>query len=238
MRGEAVILFDIDGTLVDTDGAGRRSLDRVLAEMFGPGAPLASRDLAGQTDRAILRAALADRGCGDGSFERRFPEFFERYTRALVEELGRQGPQSNPPAGRVLPGVREALAALAERDSVHLGLLTGNVRAGAKAKLEAFGLWERFAFGGFGDDAEHRPDLLPVALARASARAGRALPAACAVVVGDTPHDVAVARAHGARAVAVATGRGYDLAALAKCEPDALFADITDTAAFLAACGL
>jgi phosphoglycolate phosphatase-like HAD superfamily hydrolase len=200
-RCATAILFDIDGTLLHTSGAGSRALSRAFAERYGWPDAMAGVRLGGWTDPRIFESVCASHGRprgGDGRAEQ--VAFFALYERLLADEL------ANGPEGELYPGVPRLLERLAATPDVLVGLLTGNVAAGARLKLDHFGVWDRFAFGAFGDEAPEREDLLPVALERASALAGRRLAPADAVVVGDTPRDVAVDLAHGARIVAVATG--------------------------------
>ncbi len=222
-------LFDIDGTLVTTGGAGRRALERAFRDVLGWAGALDHVAFGGMTDRLLVRAAFAGRGLDAGAARAAEPDLLAAYAAALADELARAA------AGcRALPGVTALLDALAPRDDVLPALLTGNVAPGARLKLAACGLAGRFDVGAWGDDADDRPGLLPVACARAAARAGRPFAGPDAVVIGDTPADVAVARAHGARAVAVATGAA-SRADLAACRPDALLDDLADLERALAA---
>jgi phosphoglycolate phosphatase-like HAD superfamily hydrolase len=222
-----VILFDIDNTLMTSGGAGRRALLRAVAEETGVDCSLARVAFAGRTDPAILRDLLGAIGVEPSAAA--IEAIFERYLRHLASELSTNG------AAAVLPGVLDAIEALSRAPGAHMGLLTGNIARGAAIKLEAGGLAGRFAFGAYGDDAPRRPDLLPVALARWRAACGAK---ACAMqdvyVVGDTVEDVAVARAHGARAVAVGTGRPFqDREALLAARPDFFFEDLREARPFL-----
>jgi phosphoglycolate phosphatase-like HAD superfamily hydrolase len=185
-------------------------------------------DVAGRTDRIIMRDALA--GAGLGFDEDRLDEFRRVYCAFLREELPRDVPAQVKGA---LPGVRRLLDALAERDDVTLALLTGNFRESAEIKLAHFDLWRYFLGGAFGEDAFERPALLPVALQRHGERGGP-IDASDVLVIGDTPHDIHCARAGGARVVAVATGN-YDRASLLAHDPDALFDDLSDVDAFMRA---
>lgn len=199
MRG-LVVLFDVDGTLLDTGGAGRRSMDAALGELVSQASFRAAFPFSGMTDRAIVRLGLAQ---GSGRAPEAVPEAeidagVARYLARLPEELRRS-------TVTVCPGVREALA-VARSATAAIGLGTGNVRAGAALKLGAAGL-DAFAFGGFGCDAEDRAELLERGAARGAERLGLPRGACEVLVVGDTPRDVAAARAIGARALAVATGR-------------------------------
>lgn len=229
-----LVLFDIDGTLLRTRGAGRRAFEEALQDVFGwrDGA-LAGVRYAGETDPAILAQVCLAHG-EDAAFARAHAtRVFAAYTRRLEAAL--RDPASR---GEVLPGVvgaLDALDAMAGLGAVRVGLLTGNVREGARLKLSAFGLWGRFAFGAFGDEVDVRSDLLPLAVRRAMD--GEPGPAR-SVVVGDTARDVAVARAHRERAVGVCTGPAYCRSELVAARPDALLEDLSDTGAFLDACGL
>lgn len=191
-------LFDIDGTLLDTGGAGMRAMHEAALEIFGGSGP--ELDMAGSTDRGIAEAIHAHFGI---VAERRLIEgFFAVYHQRLEWNLahGRQ-------TGRVFAGVAEVLAALAARPDVTLGLLTGNTAGGAAAKLRHFKLDGYFAFGAFGGEHADRNQLGPIALELAAVHAGRPFTPAQVLVIGDTPRDIACAHAFGARCLAVATGR-------------------------------
>lgn len=191
-------LFDIDGTLVDTAGAGLRSLQEAAVECFGGNGP--ELDLAGSTDLGVLNGILAHFGIHEpnGHVE----TFFTTYLQRLEWNLAHGGFP-----GRVLPGVEALLERLADTPEIHLGLLTGNIAGGAAAKMRHFCLNRFFPFGAYGCDHADRNLLGPVALARAIAHAGREFPPEEIVVVGDTPKDIACAKAFGASCVAVATGK-------------------------------
>ena len=191
-----LILFDLDGTLVKSAGAGRRAMERAWAEVFGQAIALEPRWTAGRTDPAIFREMGRRSGVEAEELGRRWPELVGRYLKALAEELQRR-------PGEVLPGVVELLE-WGEKDGWALGLGTGNLEAGARLKLAPFGLNRFFPVGGFGDDGEERPALLRAAVERACRHWGDE--ARCVIVVGDTPLDVEAARAAGYAAVAVATG--------------------------------
>lgn len=221
-----VVLFDLDETLLTSGGAGRRALERAVREVAGVAAPLDIVPYAGRTDPAILRDLLT--ALGLAATADRMAAIFERYVARLDEEMGRGS------SGRLLPGAAETIAALSGRPGVHPGVLTGNIAAGARIKMRPFGLVERLPFGAFGDDAPERPDLLPIALERWRAWMGNGCGPACDMrdvyVVGDTVHDVAVARAWGARAVAVGTGRRQPRQALLEARPDFFFEDLAAAA--------
>jgi phosphoglycolate phosphatase len=223
-----LLLFDIDGTLILTGGAGSRAMTRAFAVTHGLENALTSVDLAGRTDRTIMRDALTLAGRDHQDVD--LDEFRQAYCAALREEIQKPG------TGRrgLLPGVRPLLERLAARDDVRLALLTGNFRASAEIKLAAFGVWDFFSWGAFADDAIERDDLIRIAHGRHETEHGRAIDPDRVVVIGDTPHDIRCARAGGARAVAVATGN-YTIDQLREKQPDALFADLTDTEAVLRA---
>lgn len=223
-----VVLFDIDNTLTTSGGAGRRALERAVAEVAGVPFRAPRVPFHGRTDPAILRDILAHMGLEPA--RALMAAIFERYLLHLAEEIETRG------AGAVLPGVAETIAALEGRPGVHLGVLTGNIARGAALKLAAHGLAAHFRFGAYGDDGEARPDLYPVALARWRERCapGGECRAAHVYVVGDTIHDVGVARAHGARAVAVGTGHPWqERAALLALEPDFFFEDLRAARPFI-----
>jgi len=223
-----VLLFDIDGTLITTGGAGKRAVRRAL-EAWGDRVKLSPTPGAGQfsyagmTDRAIVRRGLLE--AGGSPTEALIDELVDSYLDALALEVAR----SPEDAYRVLPGVERVLDACAERDGVALGLGTGNVARGARLKLEHVGLASRFAFGGYGCDAEDRAELVRAGAVRGAALLGRPLEACRVVVIGDTHRDIAAATAIGADCVAVATGP-EPLADLRKLEPTFAFADLTDDA--------
>ncbi len=224
-----LLLFDIDGTILWTDGAGRRAIHRALIDVAGTAGMVEGYRLDGKTDPQIVRELLALAGHADAERADRVAAVCERYVEFLAAELERPGA-----ATRLLPGVGELLDALlaAEgRGDALVGLLTGNVVNGAALKLRAAGLdASRFAVGAFGGDGHHRPDLPPVALARAREHTGHAFAGADVVIIGDTPADVACGRPIGARTVAVATGH-YSADELRATGAEHVFADLSDTAA-------
>lgn len=224
---QRLVLFDIDGTLILTGGAGVRAMNRAFAAMFGRDEGFRGVSMAGRTDQAILLDALARGGLARD--EGTLAEFCQRYRACLAEEIERPGPRKG-----VMPGVRELLDALASRDGVFSALLTGNFAEAARIKLEHFDLWRYFACGAFGDDAIERHDLVAVAVARAQGCGLPPLPSEQVWVVGDTPLDIACAVRAGAHAVAVATG-DYDVDTLARSGAETVFEDLRDTAAFMAA---
>jgi phosphoglycolate phosphatase-like HAD superfamily hydrolase len=220
-----IILFDIDGTLVRTGGAGKAAMEAGLGAAFGVTELRDEVPYSGRTDTAIGRDLLRVHGI-DPTPENQM-KLREAYLAHLPGSLKTRG-------GTVCPGVPELLAAVAGRSDVVLGLLTGNVQRGAMHKLGHFGLWDYFACGGFGDEHFDRDDVARTALARVREHVGRAVDPAEVWVIGDTPLDVSCARAIGANAVAVATG-WHPVEELAECEPDLIFDDLSDHARLLAA---
>jgi phosphoglycolate phosphatase len=232
-----LILFDIDGTLVLTGGAGLRAMNRACAELVGHADALSGIPVAGRTDRIILADVVArtDRVLDDDLLA----VLRDRYLAHLREEILAPGAMPTaeylgPRGGikAVMPGIRELLDALQQRPDVFLGLLTGNFKEGARTKLEHFDLWRYFRCGAYGDDAEDRNVLVPIAVERARRSGLPEIAAGQIFVVGDTPHDIACARAAGAVPVGVATG-GFTVDQLRACGADIVFNDLGDREAFL-----
>jgi len=219
-----LLLFDVDGTLVLTGGAGIRAMNLAFAEMFSVEGGLADVEVAGRIDTAILRAALTKHDIVCEAFPDMVEEFREVYCRHLARTL------VEAKDGRVLPGVRELLTALRSKPDVRLSLATGNFRRGAELKLSYYGLWQYFDDGVFGEACEDRAEL--IAVAKRDLLAGGQGDAV--YVIGDTVHDIEAARANDAIAVAVASGftREETLRAAA---PDFLFPDFSDWQGVLAA---
>jgi phosphoglycolate phosphatase-like HAD superfamily hydrolase len=210
-----LVLWDIDGTLVDSAGHGRYAFEDAYRALAGRPfeGPI---EMAGRTDHQIAMEMLDGL---DGEPSRLLDELVAAL--AARKELIRR-------EGRTYPGVPATLSALARRDDVAQSLLTGNVEVNAAVKLGAFGLerWLDFELGAYGSDPhEARSDLVAIARERAQAKLGEPVEP---VLVGDTPLDVRAAREAGARAVAVATGFS-DLEQLRAAEPDALLTDLSDT---------
>jgi phosphoglycolate phosphatase len=220
-----IILFDIDGTLILTGGAGSRAMSRAFEDVFAVARAFDGVPMAGRTDLRILEDASARAGVALNGPARRL--FRDRYFERLLEALSEPGFSK-----RVLPGVQPLLEALASRPDIFLALLTGNCEQGAKLKLEHFDLWRFFRCGAFGDDAQDRNDLFSVAMQRARECGAPEVSAGHVIVVGDTELDVACAAAAGARSVAVATGPSTS-SALRQSGADVAFEDLSDTAAFL-----
>ena len=218
-----LVLFDIDGTLLNSEGLGRTSMQRALSEVFGsPGNAAYRYD--GKTDRQIVRDVMRMEGHTDEHIDARMTTLLDRYLDGL-----RQGIESRKFRVRPLDGVPEILDALESRKDVVLGLLTGNIEAGARAKLSAAGISpDRFRVNAFGSDHEHRPKLPAIAQRRFGETLGHEVAGEKVIVIGDTPADIECGRELGARAIGVASGH-YSVAELEKHEPYAVFESLRDT---------
>ena len=228
-------LFDIDGTLVDSGGAGRLGLEASFRAVFGLddiSDPVSRIRFDGKSDPTIIADIAQAAGLPKGEVETRYAELQHAYLEALRAQLALPNPRR-----RVLPGVLPLLERLAARPDVSLGLITGNIEEGARVKLEAFGLNRYFVDGGFSSDHPERSEIARIAYQKLSRRAGFRFSPDRVVVFGDTELDVACAKANGFRAIAVASG-GAPRDRLLAADPDALFADLTDTGAILIAMGL
>jgi phosphoglycolate phosphatase-like HAD superfamily hydrolase len=220
------VLFDIDGTLISTGGAGRIAFAHTFRELFDIHEIAANVGFAGRSDRAIAFELMEVHGIEPSV------ENWHRFTAAFLPHLERVLPQS---PGKILPGVIELLDQLAVVDQATIGLLTGNIALGAKAKLTHYQLLDRFNFGGYGDDWTDRCDIAVAALKAAQAHQnGKSAASGKVIVIGDTPADITCARAIDAYAVAVATG-GATYEELQRAEPDLLVRDLTDTGKLLRA---
>jgi phosphoglycolate phosphatase-like HAD superfamily hydrolase len=215
-------LFDIDGTLLASGGAGKAALESALTSEFNV-ALRVQVPYAGRTDRAIMRDLFHTHGIADTADN--LQKLLAGYLHRLPDSLRQHN-------GRVLPGIHALLVELKQTAHVAVGLLTGNVRAGARTKLGHFGLYEHFAFGGFGDYHFDRDDVAREALAAVHECVGPHCTADRIWVIGDTPLDVQCARAIGARVVAVATGL-HTRAELAATRPDLVLDDLSDAAPLL-----
>jgi phosphoglycolate phosphatase-like HAD superfamily hydrolase len=216
------LLFDIDGTLLSCSGRGVIAMHRAVQQIWGLAAVAARIEPQGKTDPMLFDEMALAYGLAPGEVEARGDELRATYVAALDADL------QVPGACAVKPGVPELLRALRARPHTTLGLVSGNLERTAWLKLRAAGIAEHFAAGAFGSDARRRADLVALALQRLPAPDGSWFTAADAWVIGDTPDDIAGARAHGLRTLAVATG-SFDRAALAACTPDVLLDDLTDT---------
>lgn len=222
-----IVLFDIDGTILRSGGVGRIAMERALTDVFGsPG----SRDYHydGKTDKQIVRETMRLEGLSDEEIDARMPELLDAYLAGLHSELG-----SGNRTVHVFPGVREILDELERQDNVILGLLTGNIEPGARAKLGAAGIeMSRFKVNAFGSDHEHRPELPGVAQRRAGELLGAEIEGNRVIVIGDTPADIRCGESIGARAIGVATGR-YSVDDLVAHGAYAVFETLADTESVL-----
>ncbi len=221
---EKLILWDIDGTLIKSHGAGVRAMEKALTKRFGMKVDLSVIDWAGRTDSWITGEVFRHVGLPDT------PQNSHDYLEAYLEQLPRELASGQP--GVVLPGVLELLETLHRRTDVAQGLLTGNLRRGAELKLTHHRVWHYFEFGAFADDSPRRNDLGPHALRRAKERHAVEFVSDRTFIIGDTPHDIECGKVIGARTIAVATGT-FSFDELAAHRPTAVFKDFSDTAAFL-----
>ncbi|HXE82219.1 MAG TPA: HAD family hydrolase [Gemmatimonadales bacterium] len=228
-----LILFDIDGTILWTDGAGRRAIHRALLDEMGTAGPIEGYRFDGKTDPQIVRELMELAGHPECNSEDRITAVCTRYVELLTAELAKP-----TQATRVYPGIQDLLAALEPYEAggrALVGLLTGNVQHGAALKLRSAGLdFERFPVGAYGSDSHYRPNLPAIAARRAEQRTGRTFSGADIVIVGDTPDDVACARPMGARTVGVGTGY-YTAAQLREAGATHAFDNLGDTAAVIRA---
>lgn len=216
MTPQRIILWDIDGTLLHSGGAGERAIIRAARALYGKEFALQEFDYRGRTDSLIVRQIFT-------RFEIPWSEekvvrFRETYLEHLREEI-------SCASGQLFPGVERMLSAIAEIPGWQQGLLTGNFERGARIKLDHFGLGRFFSFGAFGDRFECRNELARAAFQMLRERWGETLSAGRIFLIGDTPHDLRCAQAIGARSIAVATG-GYSLSELAGYRPTLLLPDL------------
>ena len=223
-----LVLFDIDGTLLNSGGMGRAAMQRALGLVFGsPGNPSYRYD--GKTDKQIVRDVMRMEGHSDDHIDSRMNKLIDLYLDGL-----REGASSGKFNVRPLQGVPEILDALDEREDVILGLLTGNVEPGARIKLTAAGINpDRFKINAFGSDHEHRPELPAIAQRRAGETLGLDIAGDRVVVIGDTPADIECGRSLGAKAIGVASGH-YTVEQLEAHRPYAVFPSLGDTETVLA----
>jgi phosphoglycolate phosphatase-like HAD superfamily hydrolase len=222
-----LLLFDIDGTLINSGGAGIESLKEVLRRQFGVIDDLRGVEIAGKTDTGIVHQILRKQNIP--VTEETTALFLELYLEFLADEL----PQRQ---GALLPGVAELLPRLQARPQNVLALLTGNLRRGAQLKLAHYGIWGFFEFGAFADDHHDRNQLGPFAQQRARQKHAIDFAAGDIDVIGDTPHDIACGKAIGARTIAVTTG-SFSRVQLAAYQPDWILDDFSEVDAALTGLG-
>ena len=227
----ALILFDIDGTLLLSGRAGLRAMTRAFADTFGITNAFEGESFGGRTDSFLVSNALQRNGMPDtpGQHER----FRQTYIPMLAEEIVHPGTGHKG----LMPGARELLEALHDHDHLHLALLTGNYRDAAEIKLQHFELWDFFEWGAFSDDAADRNALVPIARMRAETYDVPGAAIERVIVIGDTPHDIECARVAGAKSIAVATG-GFTVEQLRDAGADEVLADLSDTNRVLALLGV
>jgi phosphoglycolate phosphatase len=218
----ALILFDIDGTLLLSGRAGLRAMTRAFQETFGITDAFKGESFGGRTDSYLVSKALKMAGLPDTPEQH--DRFRGNYLPLLAEEIQHPGEGHKG----LMPGARELLDALEEYDHLHLALLTGNYREAAEIKLQHFEIWEFFEWGAFSDDHHDRNELVPIARARAETYDIPVEAIDRVIVIGDTPHDIECARVAGARSIAVATG-GYSTDQLKQAGADEVLPDLADT---------
>jgi len=223
MTRPTVALFDIDGTLIVTGGTGRRSVNRAFSRLYGRADACDSFGFDGMTDRLIARTGLE--AIGVSATPEAIDGWLAEYLVALADEVSR----ADGASFRLLPGMATAISA-AQGAEMAVGLGTGNVREGARIKLERVGVHHHFRFGGFGCDAEARPTVIRTGAERGAEQLGVPLAECRVVVIGDTPRDVDAALAIGAECIGVATGR-YSVADLEASGAHHVFPDFSHSAA-------
>lgn len=218
-----LILWDIDGTLIVSGRAGIHALAKAFLKLHGREPDFTHLDVSGRTDQWIARQVMEQQHLPPTG--ENIHAFLEAYLEILGAEL-----HARP--GRVLPGIIGLLERFKDHPGVAQGLLTGNLRRGARIKLEHYKVWHYFAFGAFGDDSATRNELGPHAVRRARDRHAVEFEADNIFVIGDTPHDIACGKAIGAKTIGVATGT-FSLETLQSHHPTAAFNDFSDPAAFV-----
>jgi phosphoglycolate phosphatase-like HAD superfamily hydrolase len=223
----ALILFDIDGTLLLSGRAGLRAMTRAFQDTFGISNAFAGESFGGRTDSYLVSKALQGAGLPDTVDNH--AKFRQTYLPMLAEEIQQPGTGHKG----LMPGARELLDALDLYPDVHLALLTGNYREAAEIKLQHFELWDYFEWGAFSDDHHDRNALVPIARTRAETYDIPPEAIERVIVIGDTPHDIECARVAGAKCIAVATG-GFTVDQLREAGADEVLANLSDTEAVLA----
>jgi phosphoglycolate phosphatase-like HAD superfamily hydrolase len=218
----SLVLFDIDGTLLLSGGAGVRAMTRAFEQVFDVADAFVNSDVAGRTDTFLVAQALIRAGLPDTPAQH--ARFRDAYVPILREEI------LKPPRSRsgLMPGVQPLLDELDNHPAIHLALLTGNFERAAYVKLGHFGIDRFFAWGSFGEESADRNELARIARRRAKERAVPPLALERTVVIGDTPHDVECARAIGARVIAVATGN-FSVEQLQRSHADVVLEDLSET---------
>lgn len=229
-RPETLLLFDIDGTLVNSGGAGGRAVAAAFEEVYGKPIDLASIDFRGRTDISLWREMLGSHGMDYAPADAALESFKRKYIELLKSMIQKSDPRSTP-------GTKSLLECIGRKPAVALGLLTGNIEPGGRIKLEAVGLNRFFPVGGFGEDSEDRGEIARAAVRKSEDFYAAKFPPDRIFVIGDAEADVAAARSVGARAVAVATG-WTAMEDLTAAGPDFFFEDLRDMDAFLKMIGI
>jgi len=216
-----LVLFDIDGTIMNTDGGGASSCQRALEHVFDMKVPLDNYSMSGKTDTQIVLDLMERVGVAREVTTAKLDEINVLYIDLLSKEVDSWNPE-------LCPGIVDVLDALVDREDLVLGLLTGNIVRGAEVKLNRVGLWSYFKTGAFGDGAPERKMLPDIAQKTAHALTGKIFEGKDMVIIGDTPNDVLCGRHLNVKSIAVATG-GFDGATLQSYEPDFFFEDLSDT---------
>jgi phosphoglycolate phosphatase-like HAD superfamily hydrolase len=221
-----LILFDIDGTLIGSGGAGARSIVRAFQHLYGIENAMKGVDPNGNTDPRIFREALEKNSPIPRDFEQEYPRILQKYLEYLEEEV------LKAPNAHIKPGILELLETLSTTPGVFLGLATGNVERGARIKLQVHDLNRFFPIGGFGDDSEIRQDLTRIAVEKAEKLYGQTFKGRDVFIIGDTPRDIDCGRALEGVCIAVATG-SISRDELLACSPDYCFEDLRNYQALL-----
>ncbi|MDP6040960.1 MAG: HAD hydrolase-like protein [Candidatus Latescibacteria bacterium] len=216
-----LVLFDIDGTIMNTDGGGAISCQRALETLFDRPVSLDNYQMSGKTDTQIVLELMEREGVARDVTMGKLDAICELYIEGLEREVVGWDPE-------ICPGISPLLDRLSEMSDVLLGLLTGNIERGARVKLNRVGLWDYFKTGAFGDRTPERHMLPGVAQRIAEEQTGQRFVQKDIVVIGDTPNDILCGRDLDVKAIAVATG-SFDLDTLASYDPDYLFEDLSDT---------
>ena len=220
-----ILLFDVDGTLIRTGGAGINALIRAFKLHYNLDNPLENVTVAGNTDPNIFREAVSKKAPGKVPTSKEEIAFFESYLLFLKEEI------TLSKKYRVLPGIKDILIRASTTPYIYVGLGTGNLEKGAKIKLERGGLNPYFSFGGFGSDSSNRDEVLKTAVLKAEIKFNITSSPEDIYVIGDTPKDILSAKAIGAKAIGVATG-GYSIQELNHHLPNIVFKNFKEIEGF------